>query len=163
MHTTKQLNYSTLSSQKTAQMTWHQKASWRELHDSSWPTKKSTTTCFEIMAKFPLHDLRHHRYTPFLPVPPRGQSCCLTHSTTSHSLRAVINAGQICAICYIQAVFQPHTNCSHGRLPKRNCGNVFTHLVCQYCIVSPRTWQTDRLKGCLLVQSCFFQQDTYTL
>lgn len=130
------------------------------------PQRSLQTNCFEVMAKLPLHDLRHHRYSPPLPVPPRGQSCCLTHGTTSHSLRAVINAVVICAICCVQTIQRhrqssSHTHCSHGRLPKTNCGSVFTHLVCQYCIVSPRTWQTNGLKGCLLVQRSFSRIPTH--
>lgn len=87
-------------------------AFWRKLCALLQPTKKFTTNCFEVMAKLHLRALRHHRYTPS-PVPPRGQSCCLTHSTTSHSLRAVINAVVICAICCVQAIHRHRQPSSH--------------------------------------------------
>lgn len=63
----------------------------------------------------------------------------------------------------MQAVLQLHTCCFHSRIPIKNCGFRFAHLVCQYCFVSPKpAWQTDRLEGCKQVQNCSFWLDVYT-
>lgn len=69
----------TPSSQETAQTTSHQEAWWRKPRDLPQPTKKCATNCCEIMAKLPLHDPRHHRYTPSLSLSLPGVSHSAWH------------------------------------------------------------------------------------
>ena len=92
-------------------MTLHQQAFCRKLFDLLQPRKKSTTNCFEMMVKLHLQDLWHHSYTPSLPL--RGQSCCLTHSNMSHSLRVVISTAVIYAILCVQTIHRRRQSSSH--------------------------------------------------
>lgn len=146
-------------------MTWHQEAPWKKLCDLLPSTKKSTTNCFETMANpLLLNGLRHHKHIPSLPASQRS----VVLADTQHYVPFTQSCDQCSRnLCHLlstdQPRAQPHTHCSHGRLPNKNCCFMFTHLVCHYCSVSPRNWQINRLKGCLLVQSCSFQQDTYSL
>lgn len=64
-----------------------------------------------MMLKLHLQDPRHHSYTPSLPL--RGQSCCLMHSTTSHSLRLVIGTTVIYAICCVQTIYRCRQSSSY--------------------------------------------------
>lgn len=99
----------TLSSQKTAQMTWTGGTS----EEVVWLIATHKEVYNKLLwddGKTPSASSKASQTHPF---PPRGQSCCLTHSTMSHSLRAVINAVVIGAICYIQTIHGHRQSSSH--------------------------------------------------
>lgn len=167
MHTTKQLDYSILTGNCSDNIT-----PGGMVEEAAWFTTAHKEVCNKLLwdnSKTPPARSKASQVHPFsLPVPPRGQSLCLAHSTASPSLRAAIRAMVICAICCVQTIHRHRLYSSHthaalmAEFQRKTVASCLTHLVCQYCFVSPRTWQTHGPKGCLLVHSCYFQWDTYT-
>lgn len=112
MRTTKQLNYSILTGNCSDNIT-----PGGIVEEAVWLTTAHKEVCNKLLwdnGKAPPARSKASQVHPFpLPVPSRGQSHCLAHSTASPSLRAAIHAVVICAICCVQTIHRHRLSSSH--------------------------------------------------